>query len=215
MLGLPASTEFNKRVPKTKFYANLGMTPAVKRLFAEQIESVYWRNKISPDTVNIAGAENVKEIEFFEIRLNQKKIDKRILEIIDREIPYHIVFVLSFENEEQLAIGYKQESGNREDKYMVDTYYYSEWVPQAQLKLELKALNLDSLYENWLKSLMPAQAAKAGHIADVVSRQKEIERLEKQVTALERKIGQEKQFNIKVKLNQELRELKSSLCSLK
>ena len=38
MLGLPKSTEFNKRIPKQKFYENLPVTPAIKTVFTEQIK---------------------------------------------------------------------------------------------------------------------------------------------------------------------------------
>ena len=31
MLGLPKSTEFNKRIPKQKFYENIAVTPAMKK----------------------------------------------------------------------------------------------------------------------------------------------------------------------------------------
>ena len=33
MLGLPKTTEFNKRIPKQKFYDNLAVTPALKKVF--------------------------------------------------------------------------------------------------------------------------------------------------------------------------------------
>ena len=210
MLGLPVSTEFNKRIPKTKFFANLGMSPALKRLFNEQVESIYWRNKIAPDTVNIAKTQNITEIEVFEVRLNQKKIDKRILEVIDRELPYHVVFVLSWEGMEQLAIGFKRKSGNREDQYKVNSYFFSDWTPQGQLTLELKSLNLASMYEGWLESLLPTQVAKTEDLAEAICRQKEIERLGKQIANLERRIATEKQFNVRVKLSQELRALKEN-----
>ena len=36
MLGFPPSTEFNKRIPKQKFYENAAIPAAVKRLFADQ-----------------------------------------------------------------------------------------------------------------------------------------------------------------------------------
>ena len=36
MLGFPPSTEFNKRIPKQKFYENAAVPAAVKRLFADQ-----------------------------------------------------------------------------------------------------------------------------------------------------------------------------------
>ena len=41
MLGLPQSTEFNRRIPKQKFYEKLEVSPAVKRAFVEQIKIIY------------------------------------------------------------------------------------------------------------------------------------------------------------------------------
>ena len=35
MFGFPASTEFGKRIPKQKFYENIDITPALKRVFAD------------------------------------------------------------------------------------------------------------------------------------------------------------------------------------
>ena len=53
MLGLPKTTEFNKRIPKQKFYENLTVTPALKKVFTEQIKTIYWRNKIAASTTNL------------------------------------------------------------------------------------------------------------------------------------------------------------------
>ena len=65
MLGLPKSTEFNKRIPKQKFYENIAVTPAMKKAFVEQIRIIYWRNKIAATTLNLAAGEQVTEIEVF------------------------------------------------------------------------------------------------------------------------------------------------------
>ena len=90
MFGLPQSTEYGKRIPKQKFYDNLNVSPALKRVFVEQIKVIYWRNKIAPSTLNIAAGEAVSELEVFEISLSQKNLDQSLLLQIDREIPYHI-----------------------------------------------------------------------------------------------------------------------------
>ena len=37
MFGFPVSTEFNKRIPKQKFYENIEASPSVTRIFVEQI----------------------------------------------------------------------------------------------------------------------------------------------------------------------------------
>ena len=91
MINLPKSTEFNKRIPKQKFYEKLNVTPALKRSFIDQIKTVIWRNKIAGDTMNIASGKTVIEIEIFEIQLCTPELDTDVLKIIDKEIPYHIV----------------------------------------------------------------------------------------------------------------------------
>ena len=52
MFGFPVSTEFNKRIPKQKFYENIEVSLAVKRIFVEQIRIIYWRNKLAAATLN-------------------------------------------------------------------------------------------------------------------------------------------------------------------
>lgn len=69
MPGLPKSTEFNKRIPKQKFYENLSLTPAIRKAFTEQIKMIYRRNKLSEATLNLAPGEMVTEIELFELKL--------------------------------------------------------------------------------------------------------------------------------------------------
>ena len=41
MLGLPQSTEFNKRIPKQKFYEHITVSPALKKSFVDQIRMIY------------------------------------------------------------------------------------------------------------------------------------------------------------------------------
>ena len=79
MLGFPQTTEFNRRIPKQKFYENIDVSPALKRAFVEQIKLIYWRNKIAPTTLNIAPGQAVTEIEVLEIRLNQPQMQLQIL----------------------------------------------------------------------------------------------------------------------------------------
>ena len=101
MFGLPQSTEYGKRIPKQKFYDNMNVSPALKRVFMEQITAIYWRNKIASSTLNIAAGEDVGELEVIEISLSQKNLDQSLLLQIDREIPYHILFILSFQGQYQ------------------------------------------------------------------------------------------------------------------
>lgn len=94
MIGLPKTTEFSKRIPKQKFYENMNISPALKKIFVEQVKIIYWRNKIAASTTNLAPGTNITELEVFEVRLNNQEIDENLLRQIDKTIPYHILFLL-------------------------------------------------------------------------------------------------------------------------
>ena len=108
MIGLPKSTEFNRRIPKQKFYENLTVSPTLKRFFVDQIKVIYWRNKIAATTMNLAAGEVVTEIEVFEVKLNESKLDESVLRQIDKEIPYHIIFLLEYDGKYQAWTAYKE-----------------------------------------------------------------------------------------------------------
>ena len=130
MLNFPKSTEFNKRIPKQKFYENIAVTPAMKRAFVEQIRIIYWRNKIATTTLNLAAGEQVTEIEVFEVRLSAPKLDESVLRQIDREIPYHILFLLEYEGRYQAVIGYKEAAAGK-TTFKVDRYYSTDWLTRT------------------------------------------------------------------------------------
>ena len=126
MIDLPDTTLFKRRIPKQKFYENLNVTTAIKQAFIEQIKVIFWNNKIAPATTNISAGKSVNEVELFEIKLNTQTLDEAVLKLIDREIPYHIVFLLSYEKKYQLWIGYKEENGGK-SAFQVSGYYHTEW----------------------------------------------------------------------------------------
>ena len=153
MLGLPKTTEFNKRIPKQKFYENINVTPALRRIFVEQIKVVYWRNKIAPSTINLEVGNNVTEIEVFEVKLNRIPLDVSVLRQIDKEIPYHIIFLLEYEGKYQAWTAYKEKTGSGSNAFKVDTYYHTDWL------LEDMVYRLDAM-EAYNKCLVKKIAVK-------------------------------------------------------
>ena len=133
MIGLPKTTEFNKRIPKQKFYENMDISPALKTVFVEQVKIIYWRNKIASSTTNLAAGNDVTELEVFEIRLNSPVIDDILLRQIDREIPYHILFLLEYQGKYQAWIGYKEAAASGNKAFKVNRYYHTDWLDEAAL----------------------------------------------------------------------------------
>lgn len=122
----PASTEFGKRIPKQKFYENISVTPTLKRIFAEQIHLIYWRNKLAETTLNLVEGEVVKEIEVFELRINTPQLDGAVLHQIDKEILYHILFIPICKGKAQAWIGYKEASISGNNAFKVRRYSHTE-----------------------------------------------------------------------------------------
>ncbi|MGE4273802.1 MAG: DUF4391 domain-containing protein [Desulfitobacterium sp.] len=217
MIELPQGTAFNRRIPKQKFYENLSVNAELKRIFVEQINVIYWRNKISPSTVNIAAGETVSEIEVIEIRLNQNSLDKRVLQLIDREIPYHILFLLLYEAQVQAWIGYKEQSQGGTTAFKAGTYYYTEWLSANELSLRLDGLNMDVVYEGFIRQIARERLddTLGGDIKDAVTRDERRQKLQKEITALENRIHREKQFNKQIELNSQLKRLRGELEGLR
>lgn len=213
MLNLPNSTEFNKRIPKQKFYDNLSVTPALKKAFTDQIKVIYWRNKIAPTTVNLAASDSVTEIEVFEIRLNTPDLDESILRQIDREIPYHILFLLEYSGQYCAVIGYKESSTSGKTAFKVDRYYSTDWMDEDSLQMHLEGLSMDAVYENFVRQIAGTVLADENGttLKESVEQQKQREQIEKQIAALEAKIRKEKQPKKKFELVQELQIVRRQL----
>ena len=213
MINLPKSTEFNKRIPKQKFYEKLNVTPALKRSFIDQIKTVIWRNKIAESTINISPGKTVIEIEIFEIQLCTPELDTDVLKIIDKEIPYHIVFILSYEGKYQAWTAYKEETVSGNSAFKVDTYYHTEWLEEENLPLKADGLDIDKVYENFVRQIAGDALKNVNDesLKESVEREKKREQLKKQIAALEAKIRKEKQFNKQVEMNGRLKKLRKEL----
>ena len=213
MLGFPASTEFGKRIPKQKFYENLDVSPALHRMLVDQIKLVYWRNKLAASTLNIAAGESVTEIEVFEVRLNDSQLDEAVLKQIDKEIPYHILFILICDGKAQAWIGYKEAAASGSNAFKVSHYYHTDWMPEDTLHLSIDGLSMDAVYESLVRQIAGDELKKNSgeSLKESVERDEKKKQLEKQIAVLENKMLREKQLNRQIEMNAKIRELKRVL----
>ena len=199
MLGLPRTTQVNRRVAKEKLYQNAALAPQTREMIKDQIDSVFWRNKLADSTMAISAGETVAEIQIFEIQLRQRELDKRVLPAIAKAIPYKILFILVFGDEAQVWI---EASG---------TFYNTDWQPLGGFTLKFEGLNLDAVYENLARQISGGRLGTEGDIEEAVDRDKQRQRLEHDIAALKKKLLREKQFNKQVELNGELKRLRAEL----
>lgn len=211
MFNLPQSTEFNKRIPKQKFYDNLSVTPAIKRIFIEQIKSIHWANKIAATTVNVAEGEAVKEIEVFIVSLTKPELDEKVLHLIDKEIPYHILFLLEFNDKYQAWIGYKEKSdGNAAFKSV--KYFHTDWLDKSEFELKLDGFDLDSIYSGFVHKIAEYESSNQWNesltLEENVADIDRIQKLKKEIERLEKLARKETQPKKKFELVQQINKLK-------
>ena len=213
MLGLPKSTEFDRRIPKQKFYENLTVTPEIKRILVEQIKTIYWRNKIAPTTLNLAEGKVVTEIEIFEIRLEEAKLDEAVLRQIDKEVPYHIVFLLEHGGKYQAWTAYKEAVSSGNNAFKVGTYYHTDWLTEEDMSIKIDGLDIDKVYENFVRQIAgdALKTDKQESLQEAVQRDEKRQELKKQIARLQTKVRREKQLNKQMQLNAELKRIKNEL----
>lgn len=217
MLNLPAATVYNKRIPKQTLYEHLAVKPELKRVFIEQISAITWANKLAATTLNLAPGQTVTEVEVFEIQVNQQHLDMRVLQLIDRAIPYHVLYLLRHGGQVQAWIGYKQQSLTNAETYKVNAYYHTPWLAEDALALTLDGLNMDTVYEGFLRQIAgdALNAAAPGEdLQTAIERNTRRQKLQKQITQLETRVRNERQFNRQMELNAELKKLRIELIEL-
>lgn len=214
MRSFPRTTEFNKRIPKQKFYENMDVSPALKRVFVEQIKLIHWRNKIAPATVNIAPGETVNEIEVIEIKLNQQSLDEAVLRQIDKEIPYHILFVLSFGNKVQAWTGYKKATEGGNKAFRVNKYYHTDWMLDDELTLEIEGVNMDAVWENLIMQVGGVELEQGNNLDEQIALEDLKVKLVKDIEKFESQARNEKQPNKKFQLASQVKALKKQLSEL-
>lgn len=211
----PDKALVNRNIPKTKFYEHASISRSVKDAFVSQIQQITWAYKLSPETTNLAAVKGLLEIQVFNIQLKAPELDNGVLISIDKAIHHPIFYQLFFEEKMRVVMAYKRINESDETKWMIEQYLSSQWLTIAeaeQLKTPLPiALNLGGLYEQMLKALMPITAHQDESIKAQIERLSQMTQKQKEIDQLQSKMRNEKQFNRKVEMNNQLKTLQQQL----
>jgi hypothetical protein len=208
----PARTLVDKLIPKSKFYSEGGANTRVERLFIEQIESIYWVNKLSSATMNIESQEDLREVQIFSVNARVEMLDIEIFRYIDKLIPSPIIFEVYFQDKVKVIAAYKRLNQADNSKVVIGDYFQTEWLPIERQNLPL-FLRLNELYEFLISQLLPNKT-NASSLAEKMRLNQEIALLETRMKQLEQQLKREKQFNRKAELNINLLKLRDEYIQL-
>lgn len=213
MFNFPSQTFFNRRVAKEKLATNLHFASGIRKVFNEQVKSVRWENVLAERTLNISMGKNVTEIQIFRLVLNQQSLDERVLLQWDKELPYHILFILEHNNKVRAGMAFKLKDGSNKAYYSVKRYFYTPWMSKEELNFTIAGLTLDDVYENLVQAVAGANlAAEEGKkMTERVEKTILQQEIQGKIDKLEAQIRKQKQFNRMMELSCKVQKLKQIL----
>ena len=191
LFDYPVKARFGRKIAKSKLYENASVNTKLKDKFINQIDKIIWQYKLAPSTLNLDATDKVPEIQVFDIFIKSNQIDQALLEVIDKAIPLPIIFQIHKGNKVKIKAAYKRPSESANNKWVIESYFESEWLDKDTAKQPMpQALDLGKLYEQILKSLMPAEVI-SGKTSQTIDQQvsmiKQINLLQKELDKLNSK----------------------------
>lgn len=202
---LPKEALVNKFVAKSRFYERSKLSSKLQKEFVDKIQRITWKYKLAESTLGIAKTEAVTEIQIFEIELKEQKIPKNVVKIIDKSIPYQILY--RFVYVENVTYGISLKNGDN-----IGNYYFSDW--NTNLAFDFTGIDLELVYQKLVKAFLRDEAKDKDDFDDIVSTDQKIRTLETEIVSLESSIQKEKQFNRKVELHKILLKKKTLLTDI-
>lgn len=201
MLGLPKATELSKQLPKNAIYAKFRMNTAEKAKIDADISRITIVNEVSAEKVHIAAGDQVKSFFVLLVALKKKDFDDKTIITISKLIPQNMLLVLECGDEAKLA-----------------TYHtklmQTEWKRKEALSVELKGLNLDSVWENIIMQIGGITIDQGNTLDEQIAADEYRQKIEKEIAKLEKQARAEKQPRKKFELVQRVKALKKLIKEL-
>jgi len=175
-----SGAKFNKKLPKNRFHFAM-----------PEVETIVWLYKIAKSTADILDSEDAKELQIFEVKYKDGKVTTKYFVKIQSAIPYPILFLYG-KNRFAMVIDGKLLTTDKE--------------LLTGDNLNVSALDIRTLIEKLAETMITMPRREAETIEELAYRQSEIDRLNKEIAALQRLIDTEKQPNRRFELNDEIRE---------
>ena len=212
LFAYPDAAKFGRVLPKSKIYEHGSPSAAVRQLFVRQVEQIVWQHKLAPETVNLKASKAVPEIQIFSLTLKGDELKPEVLRCIDLAIPFPIIFELRFDGRVKPVAAFKRPSEAEASKWVISEYFDGDWTASDTPRNPLPMVfDLEALYGHLLMPLMPYPARPGEDLQTRVERMERIRLKQRELERCEARLRKEKQFNRKVAINAELRDLKQEL----
>jgi len=203
----PVSAKFGSRVSKEKFYEHSNVSKVVREKFVSDVQRITWAFKLAESTINLPGNTSVPEIQVFNIDAKVGDVADQVLSAIDRAIQYPVIFEITREtagkSQVRMVAAHKQLSSGAPK---LSAYYSTGWLPAEAERLPLPtSIGLPTLYAAILEPLTPVRMRPGEQMSEVADRLATVQKLEREILAVEHRLRIEQQLNRKIELRRALK----------
>ena len=201
MIAFPSTAHVGKTMPKDAFYRQLNLSPELKEKFVSDVRRITMEYVLTAESINVDKSDELAEILVLTIQLKKQEFDNRIVETIARQNKHKLVFLLTYEDQQQLAL-------------YSSKLYKTPWMPAEEMKLEARGQNIPAIWEGFVEQIALTEekpAAAPMSIEERLRRQEQIAKLRKDMDKLEAKTRKEIQPTKKSELYQQVQALRKQL----
>lgn len=208
----PPNAAFGRPVPKTKFYEHANIRAALREKFVVDIQRITWAYKLADATIHLNGSAAVPEIQVFTIETKGEDVSDDVLTAIDKSVHFPIMFEV-VGGERVRTVAAHKTLGRATPK--LGPYLTTDWMPADSARRPLPtALDLSSLYEALLASLLPTYPRVGETVSEATDRLERARKLQREIASLEKKQRTEPQLNRKIELRRQIKERTAVLFEL-
>ncbi|BCG63322.1 MAG: hypothetical protein methR_P1024 [Methyloprofundus sp.] len=235
-LDIPEPCFLGQKIFKKLFYENASFNSADKKAFTDDIDDIQWRYTLKPETINIPAFINQErdysEVAIIQVNLKEIARYQRIAQIIQRTIPYPVLLIFYYKNQMLLSVADKLINQVDQEKIKVNDFYATDWIDlQAPDQQEQDFINSFTIkhfsyqdfyafYNDITACIIALNCAKLGGrytLKTEISLEQRIEYLEairqsqQKIQSLRTVLKKETQFNHKLNLNMQIKQLEQAL----
>ena len=209
MFRFSEKTQVNMQFKMLELFRTIKADKVVKA-DAGNVTKVTLSNVLSPDRTNMESSDNVKEIYVFDIELNTNKIPEKFIEALNKSINFQTLLTLKYNDKVKYIIAVKIID---DEKIKILRTFESDWQ-EEELEDMPSSVKLENIYKQMIAKLTLYPFRIDEDFKQYVDRMSAIKKQKSEIERQTKIMNTEKQPNIKMKLNDEIKQMKKELQEL-
>ena len=177
---------------------------------AGNVTKVTLSNVLSPDRTNMESSDDVKEIYVFDLELNSNKVPEKFIEALNKSINFQTLLTLRYNDKVKYIIAVKIID---DEKIKILKIFESDWQEETLDDMP-SSVKLENIYKQMITKLTLYPFKTSEDFKQYVDRMSAIKKQKSEIEKQTKIMNAEKQPNIKMKLNDEIKQMKKELQEL-